>query len=132
MYCSYKSGNRRLKEVIPHIKPLLSKANRIKLRFYEARSFPTKNTTISSNEIDEIITELCAEIFSDRLKSIWIRAGGKASDLISNGTVYDQWVHAINAASQGKINNYPQSIIHIMSQEFPRNKDIKNLIELLE
>lgn len=132
IYSSYKNGDKTLKETIPHIKTLLSKTERIMLKLFEARSFPTRNTIVSQHEINEIIIELCAELFSDRLKTIWLKAGGKTSDLVSNGTIYDQWVHAINAASQGKIPEYPRSIVNILSCEFPRNDDVKNLNQLLK
>ncbi|MBZ0478346.1 hypothetical protein LDX68_18640, partial [Acinetobacter baumannii] len=131
IYSSYKSGDKTFKETIPHIKALLSKTERLKLKLFEARSFPTRNTIISHHEINEIIIELCAELFADRLKTIWLRAGGNASDLVTNGTIYDQWVHAINVASQGKIHKYPKSIANILSQEFPRNEDVRNLVQLL-
>ena len=84
-----------------------------------------------ASEINEIIIELCAELFADRLQTIWLRAGGKTSDLVNHGTIYDQWVYAINTASQGKINKYPKSIVDILSHEFPRNDDVRNLIQLL-
>jgi hypothetical protein len=132
IYSSYKNGDKTFKETIPHIKTLLSKTEKLKLKLFEARSFPTINTIISHHEINEIIIELCAELFADRLKAIWLRAGGNASDLITNGTIYDQWVHAINVASQGKIHKYPKSIANILSQEFPRNEDVRNLVQLLE
>ena len=131
IYSSYKNGDKQFKETIPHIKTLLSKSERLKLKLFEARSFPTRNTIVSSSEINEIIIELCAELFADRLKTIWLRAGGKTSDLVNHGTIYDQWVHAINTASQGKINKYPKSIVDILSHEFPRNEDVRNLIQLL-
>ncbi|NNP77816.1 hypothetical protein A7P54_15530 [Acinetobacter sp. Ac_3412] len=131
IYSSYKNGNKQFKEIIPHIKTLLSRPERLRLKLLEARSFPTRNTIVSSSEINEIIIELCAELFADRLQTIWLRAGGKASDLVNNGTIYDQWVHAINTASQGKINKYPKSIVDILAHEFPRNEDVSNLIQLL-
>jgi hypothetical protein len=84
IYSSYKSGDKTFKETIPHIKALLSKTERLKLKLFEARSFPTRNTIISHHEINEIIIELCAELFADRLKTIWLRAGGNASDLVTN------------------------------------------------
>jgi hypothetical protein len=57
------------------------------------------------HEINEIIIELCAELFADRLKTIWLRAGGKTSDLVNHGTIYDQWVHAINVPLKVKLIN---------------------------
>ena len=131
IYSSYRNGDKQFKETIPHIKALLSKPERLKLKLFEARSFPTRNTIVSSSEINEIIIELCAELFADRLQTIWLRAGGKTSDLVNHGTIYDQWVYAINTASQGKINKYPKSIVDILSHEFPRNDDVRNLIQLL-
>ena len=131
IYSSYRNGDKQFKETIPHIKALLSKSEKLKLKLFEARSFPTRNTIVSSSEINEIIIELCAELFADRLQTIWLRAGGKTSDLVNHGTIYDQWVYAINTASQGKINKYPKSIVDILSHEFPRNDDVRNLIQLL-
>ena len=132
IYSSYRNGDKQFKETIPHIKALLSKSEKLKLKLFEARSFPTRNTIVSTSEINEIIIELCAELFGDRLKTIWLRVGGKTSDLVNHGTIYDQWVHAINTASQGKINKYPKSIVDILSHEFPRNEDVRNLIQLLD
>lgn len=132
IYSSYKDGKKIFKDTIPHIRNLLSKKDRLKLRLFEARSFPTSRTIISPQEIDEIVIELCTELFPERLKTIWLMAGGNTSDLITSGTIYDQWVHAIKSASNGKTQDYPKNIATILYQEFPHNKEVKQLVEILE
>lgn len=132
LYSDYKKGNKKFKSAIPSIKDLLPRFERLKLKVFDSKTFSTSTAKITSHEINELIIEYCSELLSDRLKSIWLKVGGKPSDLITQGTIYDQWVHAINLASNGRVHGGTKTLVQILVQEYPYNNELKDLLKFFD
>lgn len=84
--------------------------------------------SLSSKDAKLLMTELGAELFTDRLEHLWVRAGGEKKNLPSASATYaSQWGSAISMAANGGLPGGLFSLVNIMLEELPHNENLQML-----
>lgn len=97
--------------------------------------FSSKNNTgeIPDSFILSKLAEVCANLDdSESLKIMWENAGGKTRHLSSKGTHGEQWNKAIRKASKGKLEGGLTTLVDIILEEYPNNKELKYFKSLID
>lgn len=81
--------------------------------------------------LEERVVTLGATIADDRLKDIWIRAGGDVSRLGLHIYPRDRWRDAVRAARNGALRGGLPSLVEQIIEEYPNNEELRDIRALL-
>jgi hypothetical protein len=87
--------------------------------------------SLDSNALVSEVAEIGSEIAHDRLEDIWLRAGGKAAQLVSYGTFAERWRKACAQAHAGMLSGGVLALVRELRTEFANNERLKVLEEIL-
>ncbi len=108
---------------------LLASYQRILLEFWGKFSVSLGQSDLDAIE-DRIVT-LDATIADDRLKDIWIRAGGDVTLLGLHTYSRDRWRDAVRAARHGALPGRLLSFVEQILEDFPNNDELQNIHAIL-
>ena len=84
--------------------------------------------SLSSDDAKQLVADIGAELFAERLEHLWQRAGGRKKHLTAAPATYAlQWGNAVNMASKGGLPNGLISLVGVMLDELPGNATLQML-----
>lgn len=110
-------------------KALLSSWQQFVLAFRGSRAAGTSQENLRA--IEDRIVSFGANNAEERLKDMWIRAGGDVSRLSLSIYPRDRWRDAARAASSGALRGGLLALVQQLLDEFPNNEELRDIRAML-